>query len=103
MTLGSEDDVQIIDSHAGAVGEADVILIEHRLPRIPRPPRSGYAIGAVRLMLVHLREDTYHRVATLLIHPDNAPSLTVAERNGFERAADVDGRTSWRRPAAADH
>lgn len=54
-------------------------------------------------MLVHLREDTYHRVATLLIHPDNAPSLTVAERNGFERAADVDGRTSWRRPAAADH
>jgi RimJ/RimL family protein N-acetyltransferase len=57
----------------------------------------GYATRAVRLMLAHLTEDTDCGVATLLIHPDNAPSLAVAERNGFERADDVEGRTFWRR------
>jgi RimJ/RimL family protein N-acetyltransferase len=61
----------------------------------------GCATAAVRLMLDHLRDDTDWTVATLLIHPDNAPSLAVAERNGFERAADVDGRTFWRRPLRA--
>jgi RimJ/RimL family protein N-acetyltransferase len=61
----------------------------------------GYATSAVRLMLDHLCNDTDWTVATLLIHPDNAPSLAVAERNGFERAADVDGRTFWRRPLKA--
>jgi RimJ/RimL family protein N-acetyltransferase len=68
----------------------------------PEHRGRSYATRAVRLMLVHLREDTEHRVATLLIHPDNVPSLTVAERNGFERAADVEGRTFWRRQVAAD-
>jgi RimJ/RimL family protein N-acetyltransferase len=33
----------------------------------------------------------------LLIHPDDAASLTVAERNGFKRASDVEERTFWRR------
>lgn len=68
----------------------------------PEHRGRGYATRAVGLMLVHLREDTEHRVATLLIHPDNVPSLTVAERNGFERAADVEGRTFWRRQLSAD-
>jgi RimJ/RimL family protein N-acetyltransferase len=62
----------------------------------PEHRGRGYATRAVRLMLAHLREDTEHRVATLLIHPDNVPSLRVAERNGFERAADIQGRTFWR-------
>ena len=62
----------------------------------------GHATCAVRLMLAHLRADTDWGVATLLIHPDNAPSLAVAERNGFERAADVEGRTFWRRRLAHD-
>jgi RimJ/RimL family protein N-acetyltransferase len=63
----------------------------------PAQRRRGYASSAVRLMLVHLRDDTDWRGATLLIHRDNAPSLAVAKRNGFERAADVEGRTFWRR------
>lgn len=57
----------------------------------------GHATRAVSLMLDHLRTDTDWEVATLLIHPDNAPSLAVAERNGFRRAPDVEGRTFWRR------
>lgn len=64
----------------------------------PEHRGRGHATQAVRLMLDHLRENTGHSVATLLIHPDNVASLTVAERSGFERAADVDGRTFWRRP-----
>ena len=60
----------------------------------------GYATRAVRLMLDHLRDATDWHVATLLIHPDNAPSIAVAERNGFERAADVESRTFWRRVLA---
>lgn len=61
-----------------------------------------YAIRAVHLMLAHLRDDTDHEVATLLIHPDNAASIAIAERNGFERADDVDGETFWRRHVAED-
>jgi len=62
----------------------------------------GFATCAVGLMLAHLRDDTDYGVATLLIHPNNVPSLLVAERNGFERAADVEGRTFWRRRVADD-
>ena len=57
----------------------------------------GYATRAVRLMVEHLRTDTDWETATLLIHPDNTASLIVAERNGFERAEDVEERTFWRR------
>lgn len=62
----------------------------------------GFATRGVGLMLDHLRTDTDWGVATLLIHPDNAPSLAVAERNGFRRAADVEDRTFWRRRLADD-
>ena len=78
-----------------APGEVNIgyhVFPEHR--------SRGYATRAVRLMLTHLRKDTDHPVATLLINPDNTPSLLVAERTGFERAADVDGQTFWRRPVA---
>lgn len=61
-----------------------------------------YATRAVRLMLAHLEDDTDYSVATLLIHHDNAPSLAIAERNGFERADDVEGRAFWRRRVAED-
>jgi RimJ/RimL family protein N-acetyltransferase len=68
------------------------------------PPHRGrrYATRAVRLMFAHLRDDTDYGVATLLIHPDNAPSIAIAERNGFERTDDVDGRTFWRRRLTED-
>ena len=62
----------------------------------------GYASLAVHHILINLRDDTDWGVATLLIHPDNAPSLAVAKRNGFERAADVDDRTFWRRRLTDD-
>jgi RimJ/RimL family protein N-acetyltransferase len=45
----------------------------------------------------YLRADTDCEVATLLVHPDNTASFKVAERNGFERANDVEERTFWRR------
>lgn len=69
----------------------------------PAHRARGYATRAVRLMLDHLRDDTDWDVATLLIHPENVPSLLVAERNGFQRADDVDGRTFWRRRLRGDH
>ena len=62
----------------------------------------GYSTRAVRLMLDHLRDDTDCGVATLLIHPDNAPSLAVAEWTVFERVADVEGRTFWTQRVADD-
>jgi RimJ/RimL family protein N-acetyltransferase len=63
----------------------------------PEHRGRGHATRAVQLMLEHLRADTDCEIATLLIHPDNMASLKVAERNGFERANDVEERTFWRR------
>jgi RimJ/RimL family protein N-acetyltransferase len=63
----------------------------------PEHRGRGHATRALRLMLAHLRTDTDCEFATLLIHPDNTASLEVAERNGFERADDVEERTFWRR------
>jgi hypothetical protein len=36
--------------------------------------------------------------ATLLIHPENAPSLANARPCGFDRVGDAKARTFWRRP-----
>ncbi|HYN31994.1 MAG TPA: GNAT family N-acetyltransferase [Ilumatobacteraceae bacterium] len=63
----------------------------------PEHRGRGHATRAVQLMLEHLRADTDCKIATLLIHRDNMASLKVAERNGFERANDVEERTFWRR------
>lgn len=52
---------------------------------------KGYASRAVELLLVHLRRETDHTTATLLIHPENAPSLRLARRLGFEAKGEVDG------------
>jgi RimJ/RimL family protein N-acetyltransferase len=60
----------------------------------------GYATRAVGLVLAHLRDATDVEVATLLIHPDNAPSIAIAQRHDFARADDVEGRTFWRRRLA---
>lgn len=67
----------------------------------PNHRGRGDATRAVGLMLAHLRDDTDVGVATLLIHPENAPSIAIAQRHGFERVDDVEGRTFWRRPLAA--
>ena len=66
----------------------------------PNHRGHGYATRAVGLVLAHLRDDTDVGVATLLIHPENSPSIAIAQRHGFERVDDVAGRTFWRRPLA---
>jgi len=58
---------------------------------------KGYASRAVQLLLQHLAVDTEYDTATLLIHPDNEQSLALAERNGFERSADLDGNPYFKR------
>jgi RimJ/RimL family protein N-acetyltransferase len=52
---------------------------------------KGYASRAVELLLEHLRRDTEHTVATLLIHPENERSLAVAGRLGFLQKGEVNG------------
>ena len=61
---------------------------------------NGYATRAVKLLLRHLATDTDWQVATLLIHPDNARSLALAHRAGFERVDDLDGIPYWKQCVA---
>ena len=58
---------------------------------------KGYASRAVELLLDHLARDTEHSVATLLIHPENARSLAVARRLGFEQRGEVNGEPFFAR------
>ena len=58
---------------------------------------KGYASRAVELLLEHLRRDTEHTVATLLIHPENARSLAVARRLNFVQKGEVDGEPFFTR------
>jgi RimJ/RimL family protein N-acetyltransferase len=57
----------------------------------PAARGKGYASRAVELLLEHLRRDTEHTAATLVIHPDNQRSLALARRLGFVHTGDVDG------------
>lgn len=59
--------------------------------------RRGYATRAVLLLMDQLREHSDWRVATLLIHPDNARSLAVARRAGFVQVGDLDGNPYWKK------
>jgi len=55
----------------------------------PTARGKGYASRAVELLLEHLQRDTEHRVATLLIHPENTRSLALARRLGFVQTGEV--------------
>ena len=57
----------------------------------PAARGKGYASRAVELLLLHLSRDTDHRVATLLIDPENVRSLAVASRLGFVETGEVAG------------
>jgi RimJ/RimL family protein N-acetyltransferase len=57
----------------------------------------GYATRAVLLLVHHLAVDTKWTVATLLIHPQNARSLALARRAGFDHVGDLDGNPYWKR------
>jgi RimJ/RimL family protein N-acetyltransferase len=63
----------------------------------PAARGKGYASRAVELLLKHLRRDTEHTVATLLIHPENVRSLAVARRLGFVQRGEVDGEPFFAR------
>jgi RimJ/RimL family protein N-acetyltransferase len=56
----------------------------------PAARGKGYASRAVELLLLHLRRDTQHTVATLLIDPENARSLALAPRLGFVEKGEVE-------------
>ena len=63
----------------------------------PTAPGKGYASRAVALLLGHLRRDTEHTVATLLIHPQNLRSLALADRLGFVQKGEVNGEPFFTR------
>jgi RimJ/RimL family protein N-acetyltransferase len=63
----------------------------------PAARGNGYAARAVELLLEHLRRDTSHAVATLLIHPENVRSLALAQRLGFVQQGEVDGQPFFTR------
>lgn len=63
----------------------------------PAARGKGYASRAVELLLEHLRRDTEHEVATLLIHPENGPSLALARRVGFVQHGEVNAQPFFRR------
>jgi RimJ/RimL family protein N-acetyltransferase len=62
----------------------------------PAARGNGYATRAVELLLEHLRE-TEHTVATLLIHPENTPSLALAARLAFAQRGAVNGESFFTR------
>jgi RimJ/RimL family protein N-acetyltransferase len=58
---------------------------------------NGYAARAVELLIEHLARSTNTRTATLLVDPQNAPSLGVARRTGFAPHGDVNGERYFKR------
>jgi len=66
----------------------------------PEHRGKGYGSRGLRLHLHHLAVDTEWQVATLLIDAENAPSLALAARLGFERQPDLDGHPYWKRVLA---
>ena len=63
----------------------------------PAARGRGYASRAVELLLGHLARDSEHTTATLLIHPENTPSLGVARRLGFVQHGEIHGEPFFRR------
>lgn len=53
--------------------------------------RKGYASRSVRVLLGHLAERGEHHTATLLIHPDNEPSLALARHLELASEGELDG------------
>ena len=74
---------------AGEVNVGYNVIAPHR--------GRGYATRAVGLLLQHLATSTPYDTATLLIHPDNRPSLAVAARAGFAPHDDIDGSRYFKR------
>jgi RimJ/RimL family protein N-acetyltransferase len=56
----------------------------------PEARGKGYASRAVELLLQHLSHDTEHKVATLVIRPENIRSLRLAHRLGFVQKSELE-------------
>ena len=56
----------------------------------PAARGKGYASRAVELLLQHLRGNTEHTAATLVIDPENVRSLALARRLGFEEKGRIE-------------
>ena len=56
----------------------------------PAARGKGYASRAVELLLLHLRRETEHKVATLVIDPENVRSLELARRLRFEERSEIE-------------
>ena len=56
----------------------------------PAARGKGYASRAVELLLAHLGRETEHEVATVAIDPENAKSLLLARRLGFEERGEIE-------------
>ena len=63
----------------------------------PAARGKGYASRAVELLLLHLGDETEHNVATLLIHPENERSLSLARRLRFAASGEVEGELFFAR------
>ena len=63
----------------------------------PAARGKGYASRAVELLLMHLRRETEHTVATLLIDPENVRSLAIARRLDFVEKGEVEGELFFAR------
>jgi len=63
----------------------------------PAARGKGYASRAVELLMEHLSRDTKHTVATLLIDPENHPSLRLARRLRFVERSEVEGERLFAR------
>jgi RimJ/RimL family protein N-acetyltransferase len=62
----------------------------------PEHRGKGYATRALRLLCFYLAALDAPLRPTLLIHPDNAPSLAVAGTAGFVQIGEVDGELLFR-------
>ena len=58
----------------------------------PAARGKGFASRAVELLLLHPERETDYAVATLLIDPENARSLSLARRLQFVEKGEVDGQ-----------
>lgn len=69
----------------------------------PEARGQGFASRAVELLLGHLDRETDHRVATLLIDPENERSLRLARRLGFDERGEVEKELFFARAVGAPH
>ncbi|HET7486956.1 MAG TPA: YdcF family protein [Acidimicrobiales bacterium] len=97
MALGSEDDLDIIDSHAGAIGEADVIVLFGTRHWTPAELAADLFLGGHAALIVttggserhprQLSEAVVHR--DLLLAAGVPPEAVVAETESLSTSDNV--------------